>query len=99
MISKPLKLAHSERLGLPKITAPATLNLAITDDSFVSFAPSRAYEPAETSSFSSLLLYCLSQGWECRGADCDLNQSISKKGERKVEKKKKRKKTYPLLPI
>ena len=60
------KLAHSDRLALPRITAPAWRSLLTRKASPVS-APSRAGEPAVAGSPVTAMLSLISTGMPCSG--------------------------------
>jgi len=60
------KLAHSDRLALPTITAPASRSLRTQNASPVS-APARAGEPAVAGSPATAMLSLISTGMPCSG--------------------------------
>lgn len=53
------KLAHSERLVLPRMTAPALRSFLAMNESLGTFDPSRAREPAVVSILSSVAMLSL----------------------------------------
>src|SRR3984893_6123216 len=66
--SKERKFAHSERLVLPRMTAPPARNLATTEESGLAGVPTSANEPALVSILSPVSMLSLSKTrMPCRG--------------------------------
>src|SRR5713101_7628831 len=66
--SNDLKLAHSDRVVLPRITAPPARRLAATVESCTAGTPTRAYDPALVCILSPVsMLSFKSTGMPCRG--------------------------------
>ena len=66
--SKDLKFAHSERLVLPRITAPPARRLAATVESRLAGFPTSANEPALVCILSPVSMLSLSStGMPCKG--------------------------------